>query len=379
MRQHIKTTLSALSLLALVGLMQPGWAGLKTNVQIVGVSEDLKQMGFIETWVQDGSGFPYCETRLYDRNRWEPVAVKTVHSQDDNIAKFYPECKALEDELKEKAGLQKIDWDLVELSPPPPSIKDAQGHLLSDPFDGGSRYPANQLYEFTLPNKVTWQIEVKSGTHPSTWDFANSENPLPKSKLPKYNVVFRPKLEPIAFDSIQSTYEEGQLLISPLKLLTNNNYGLITVMFRDVRQGFEGPDYHYHPYFIKWPDLQPMSVDEARSSLLKTSEYAMDPADGAKGDNAMHSAYRAYQRLKAERLPVNEIKAELEEATAAGKLYWLALLYDQSPADYRAEAQNLLREVPKTLEVIRLSGQDWQSQPLVDLVHQQAQTFKVPL
>lgn len=355
----------------------------QTQMDIIGVSRNLELLGVMETWVADGSGFPHCEIRLYQKNRWEPVETWHLPNENeeptDNVPEMNKRCHALKTQVIEDQDLHDIEWDLADMSPEAPKIKDKQGRLLSPGPEFAQQYPALQRYHFTLPpTSDAIDVLVKSSNAPNAYQLAQTGYEQ-AGKKPGYRVVLRPTEEPVPFDVVDRAYENYQLLITPIKMMISDHYGLIAIIFRDTHYGFEGFDYHYRPYFIKWPTMQPMSVEEARNNLIKATGYAMEPDELALGPNTRNLSYRSFVRLRHTKLPPDEIITALHRSSNSGKLYWLALLHEQDPQAYRQAAQSVLKARSIDLDVIQVMGEQWRTRNFHELIRQQAQGFRQTL
>jgi len=363
-----------LSLLLASGLGAPSWAVSpeQSAFEIIGVEANLKSVGVGERWTE--ASRTQCEARLIDRKSWEPTLRETLRANPDEPERaFGRRCMAFYAKFGKTHNLHTIDWAESAMAPMATSIKDDAGKLLStSPLV--QDYPEIQVHDFGLgANDPTWQVVVKSNAEPDAWRLYQHYWGVPEDEAPTYQIVIRPKLEPIAVLSLDGRYKNGEALVSPLKVLTNDHYGLVLVMFR---QTWTSPDgmllYRYRPLMMKWPEFELLSVEEAHKVLMTTSEYAMEPSEMATGPNVRHLAYRAFMRLLVEKPAVSDIQAALSQASPAGKLYWLALLSFVSPEAYAEAQAHVLAETPKGTTVIEMMGNDWKTVPFEHLVHAQA-------
>ncbi|KKB76390.1 hypothetical protein VW29_20170 [Devosia limi DSM 17137] len=88
------------SLVALLGLVAPTWAGDRASIDLLGFSEDGRYFAFEEFGIQDGSGFAYASIYLIDldNDRWvagTPIKVQadteqaTLHAiRSEALAQF---------------------------------------------------------------------------------------------------------------------------------------------------------------------------------------------------------------------------------------------------------------------------------------------------
>lgn len=357
----------------LISFKSVSWALLQTDFQVLGVSTDLKKLGVAETWIEDGSGIPHCEVRLYYRDQWITPQTRMLEMVKGNeMQPFQQKCQDLQQELIREADLHEIDWEEARISPRPFPIKDANGRIQPD-SEIIKNYPHTQTVTFRFPDGDSWQWIIRSPQNPQD-ALLNPQVKNPKKPLALFTLS--PEEEPIAFESGVLSYNESQILYSPVRVLVNNHYGLMITVLRDTRQGFEGFDYHYRPIFLKWPDYQLLSDEEAKSMLIRTTEYAMESDIFRRGPNTLNPRYRAYMHLRNTDLSQEEILAALKQASPAGKLYWLALLNDHYPELYQTISNQLLTQVPATVEVIQIQGEDWQPHPFRQLLQEQAALFK---
>lgn len=364
---HRTGLLLLLWMMIALGTVPMAWAVQQSRLDLLGVSTDLSTLGIAETWKDEGKGTYHCEIRLYRQNQWQPVHQNVLDRPATNESEFEQQCKELQQQVKQKNDLSAIIWDLAPVSPPPPAIRDKHGQLIPAETMLQS-YPQQQEYSFILPPEAPWQVVLKTSVSRTRPEDTHLKAP--------YTLVIRPLLEPIPYEVVRGTYEPGQYLLVPYKMLINNHYGLVTLMLRDLRQDAGDVVYHYRPYFFKWPEYPVMSVDEAKNILTQTTDYAMglDPMD--KEPNALHPSYRAFMRLKAEKIPQAELETMLQLASPAGKLYVLALLHAQDPNQYQAVFQSMLKDAAPSVEIIHREGTTWESKPFRDMLLQQAKMLQ---
>lgn len=330
----------------------------QAKFELLGVSPDLSKLGVSEFWVNPTTGKKHCEVRIYKQDQWDVVDAKTLDEtgQEQNVDTFMEQCDLLKRAAIGNETLTKLKWKQAGMDPAPISIKDETGTLKSN-LDFIGNFPKDQRVDFTLSPNNKWQIWLQS-------QYAGP-----------YTIAFRPAEEPIPYQVIQSKYTTtGPALVMPLKMLSNAYYGLVIVMFREVYKDAKGDtQYRYRPYFTKWPDYVAMSIDEAKTILNKASEYAMEPSDLVKGPNTMTAGYRAYLRIRSAGLSLDEIDQNMNQASYAGKLYWLAVLRSVDQEAYEATVEDMLLQTPSTIEVIEQSGSKWQPKAWTQLLKQQAQ------
>ncbi len=345
MRQQV---ILALLFTVIIGSLKPAQAMVQAEIELLGVSQDLTQLGTIETWTDTS---PHCRVQIYHRDQWEPILTQEFPGT---------QCKQSAADLTEQYHLQKIKWTLAQMPQPAPKIKDDDDNLIPGLNNLKTHYPLTQQYDFELRDSDKWQVFVQT-----------PKNPLEASATP-YTFILRPSLEPIPYITIHSTYQAPEVLVTPIKIMLSEFYGITVVMFRDTTLGKTDLDYHYRPFFIKWPNYQPMTVEEARQELTKASEYAMEPNLLVKGPNTLQPPYRAYLRLKTAHLPLDDLKASLQEASPAGKLYWLLLIADQNPVTAKHLREDLIEDPQSSESVIQVTGEQWQSVSFKSLLQAEA-------
>ncbi len=358
-------------------LLSPSWALLQSDFQLIGVSQDLKQLGVAETWVDDGSGFARCELRLYARNQWEPIKIEQIALGEVNEEQPKANCASQQAAFRKKHNLHAINWDAAPFSPEPVKIKDEEGRLIPDAMEG-QPFPDRQRYQFILGGEQPWEILVNSQPNPRYHKDITALSQEAMKPVP-FRIVVRPKAEPVPFDVIENRYDNTQILLTPIKVLTNAHYGLVILMFRDTRLGFEGSDYFYRPYFMPWPDYQELAVEEARDLINESSEYIFLDSEFSRNPNGMHKNYRAFMRLKTQQLTRDDILGQLNHASPAGQLYWLALLGETDPDLYRTEATRLLQSSVALNDIIINGSDTWETVPFADLLKEQTQQIGQPL
>ncbi len=358
------------ALAMLLGLSTPVHALMQTDMTILGVSTNLDKLGVVESWIGDGSGLFFCEVRLYGKDQWEPLDVKQIQPTESQSA-GEKACKTLQQKVTKANELHVVPWKALELTPAPPAIKNEAGQLLTGTLEElAENYPTLQEYTFALSPNDRWQVAINSLVQPEMLETPSGSQHVVYKPV-GFDFAFRPEVEPIPFLTFHLPYDEGTALITPIKTLINEQFGLIMVTLREYRQGYEGFDYHYRPLYLSWPTYLPLSAEEARTKLLKAAEYAMEPTEWQKGPNSMHPAYRAYLRMKQEHLPKEEILGALDDASPAGKLYWMALLLHRDPQEYQKVYQEVLRESGHNTDVLEAQGQAWATRPFNQILKEQ--------
>src|SRR5258708_3695583 len=79
----------------------PAQALYQTDVQFLGLSEDLDKLGVTQTWTDPADGLPHCKVELYKQGQWEPVETHDLTGE-----------KSTGDSLpfKNKCKLYQSDW-----------------------------------------------------------------------------------------------------------------------------------------------------------------------------------------------------------------------------------------------------------------------------
>ncbi|MDB5537352.1 MAG: hypothetical protein JWQ65_2227 [Devosia sp.] len=141
----------AASLLALLVLVAPAWAGDRAGIGFIGYSEDARYFAFEEFGIQDGSGFAYANIYVLDlqADQWVKDTPVWARLEDENSTLAAARAKALDQARPTLDGLGIGEpVDVIALNGDGAVGTDDKALRFGQP--GYSMAPAEASYELTL-------------------------------------------------------------------------------------------------------------------------------------------------------------------------------------------------------------------------------------